>query len=64
MHQTSKTGTPTTPPVDQTRRRLVKGAGKATAAAAATTLVLASGLKANPAHALTIYGPLPCDCTF
>ena len=64
MLHNGRTASPTTPPVDPTRRRLVKTAGKATVAAAATTLVLASGLKANPAHALALYEPVPCDCTF
>lgn len=62
MNPTKRQGPPTIPPVDQARRRLLGGAGKATVAAAATTLVLSAGLKTNSAHALALYEPVPCLC--
>ena len=47
MTDKTKTADTAAPKVDKDRRALVKTAGKATVAAAATTLVLASGVKAK-----------------
>lgn len=47
MTDKTKSDETVAPKVDEGRRALVKTAGKATVAAAATTLVLASGVKAK-----------------